>query len=123
MGVMNLTPDSFSDGGNLNTLKKVEDTFLQMLNWANVVDLGAESTAPFNDSIDLITEFKRFEINFFPILQKLKDPKIKVSIDTYKPELFYEIYHVFKYFWPETKLIFNDVSGKIDAPKTPKPLG
>lgn len=114
MGVMNLTPDSFSDGGKLNSLKSVEKTFIKMLQWAHVIDLGAESTAPFNDPIDVLAEFKRFETYFFPLLQKLKDPKTTISIDTYKPELFYEIYLVIKHFWPETKLIFNDVSGKID---------
>ena len=114
MGVMNLTPDSFSDGGKLKTSSDVIKTFTQMLNWSDVIDLGAESTAPFNDPIDVLAEYKRFETYFFPILSKLPDPKTILSIDTYKPELFYELYYVVKYFWPQTKLIFNDVSGKID---------
>ena len=114
MGVMNLTPNSFSDGGKLTSSTLVEKKFKELLTWADVIDLGAESTAPFNNPIDVIEEFKRFETLFFPLLQKIKDPKITISIDTYKPELFYELYQVFKFFWPETKLIFNDVSGKLD---------
>lgn len=114
MGVMNLTPNSFSDGGELKSSALVEKKFKELIHWADVIDLGAESTAPFNHPVDVLEEFKRFETLFFPLLHKLKDPKITISIDTYKPELFYELYFVFKYFWPETKLIFNDVSGKLD---------
>lgn len=114
MGVMNLTPNSFSDGGKYKNFLDFKKSFKDMLNWAQVIDLGAESTAPFNAPIDGIEELERFEKYLFPLLVKLKDPQTTLSIDTYRPEVFYEIYLVVNYFWPKTKLIFNDVSGKID---------
>ena len=47
MGVINLTPDSFSDGGDLNTTKKVLDQIKQFLiNGVDIIDLGAQSTRP-----------------------------------------------------------------------------
>lgn len=115
MGVMNITPNSFSDGGLYSSTNFAYKKFITLLKWADVIDIGAESTAPFNDPVDINEEFSRFEKYFFPIFKKLDDPKTTISIDTYRPELFYELYHVFKFYWPETNLIFNDVSGKIDA--------
>lgn len=114
MGVINLTPNSFSDGGKFKNFQSFKDTFIKMLTWAQVIDLGAESTAPFNDPIDVTEEFHRYQSYFFPLLQQIDDPKTTLSLDTYKPELFYELYQVIKFYWPQTRLIFNDVSGKID---------
>lgn len=114
MGVMNLTPDSFSDGGKYKNALDFEKSFKDMLSWTQVIDLGAESTAPFNSAIDAIEEINRYEKYLFPLLKYLNDPQITLSIDTYRPEVFYEVYLVIRHFWPKTKLIFNDVSGKID---------
>lgn len=114
MGVINITPNSFSDGGKFKNLNDFVKSFQDMLTWVDVIDIGAESTAPFNDPIDAIEELNRFEKYLFPLLAKLSDPKTTISIDTYRPEVFYEVYLVIKHFWPKTKLIFNDVSGKID---------
>lgn len=114
MGVINITPNSFSDGGKYNDFNSLVKSFKDMLTWADVIDIGAESTAPFNDSIDALKELTRFEKYLFPLLAKLPDPKITLSIDTYRPEVFYEVYLVVKHYWPKTKLILNDVSGKID---------
>jgi dihydropteroate synthase len=110
MGVINLTPNSFSESKPKNLLKYFSDLLLD----CSIIDIGAESTAPMNASIDAVTEFKRFEASFFPLLQLRPDPVCTLSIDTYRPEVFYEVYHVIKHYWPKTQLIFNDVSGKID---------
>lgn len=114
MGVINITPNSFSDGGKYKNLNDFVKSFQDMLTWVDVIDIGAESTAPFNDPVDAIEELNRFEKYLFPLLANLSDPKTTISIDTYRPEVFYEVYLVIKNFWPKTKLIFNDVSGKID---------
>jgi len=53
MGVINLTPDSFSDGGNYNNYNGFKNRFLELTSWAHIVDLGAESTAPFNSKISV----------------------------------------------------------------------
>lgn len=114
MGVINITPNSFSDHIDLNNISSFSDKFNELLNWADCIDLGAESTAPFNSPLGSVEELERFETYFFPFVASTKDPKITISIDTYKPEVFYEVYLVIKKYWPKTKIIFNDVSGKID---------
>jgi dihydropteroate synthase len=114
MGVINITPNSFSDGNKFKNYVQFRDYFIDMLSWADVIDIGAESTAPFNDPIDSAIELERFEEFLFPLVSELNDPHMLLSIDTYKPEVFYEVYLVVKHYWPETHLIFNDVSGKID---------
>jgi dihydropteroate synthase len=114
MGVINITPNSFSDGGKSFAL----DTFL--VKWeklleqgVSIIDLGAESTAPFNDPVDEIKEKERFEKLFFPLLGTLKMPEA-LSIDTYRPMVFKYVYHEVKRVFPNQKFIFNDVSGIID---------
>jgi dihydropteroate synthase len=114
MGVINITPNSFSDPDKFKSYSQFRDHFIDMLAWADVIDIGAESTAPFNDSIDSAIELERFEKFLFPLVIELNDPHMILSIDTYKPEVFYEVYLVVKHYWPNTHLIFNDVSGKID---------
>jgi dihydropteroate synthase len=114
MGVINITPNSFSDGGLFNHAKLFEAQFEKTLSWAQIIDLGAQSTAPMNASIDALEEFSRFEKLLFPLLQKRPDPKSIISLDTYRPEVFYEVYKVLQYYWPQTQVIFNDVSGKLD---------
>jgi dihydropteroate synthase len=114
MGVINITPNSFSDGNKFKNYTQFRDYFIDMLSWADVIDIGAESTAPFNSAIDSLDELERFEEFLFPLVSELNDPHMYLSIDTYKPEVFYEVYLVVKHYWPNTHLIFNDVSGKID---------
>ena len=62
MGVLNLTPDSFSDGGKFNTSKKGLKHALGMLSLgANIIDVGGESTRPGSKSVDNKIEWKRIE--------------------------------------------------------------
>ena len=114
MGVLNITPNSFSDGGKFSSISDFSKQFKSLQTWANIIDIGAESTAPFNDSISSLTEYQRFEETLFPFLLDNPDPSITLSIDTYKPEVFYEVYQFVKLHWPSTKIIFNDVSGCVD---------
>ena len=83
MGIMNLTPDSFSDGGQLDN----EDLALaradQLLNeGADVLDLGAESTRPGAEPVDATTELSRL----LPVVKALRRrfPQAVLSVDTYK---------------------------------------
>jgi len=103
MGVLNLTPDSFSDGGLYHHSKKA---FLHIKNMvdrgANIIDVGGESTRPGSKDVPHKNEWKRLEkvvINF-----KKKYPKVFLSIDTRK----YEI--MIKAIKHKSDLI-NDVSG------------
>ena len=114
MGVINLTPDSFSNSNKFSDYESFSNAFEKMLVWADVIDLGAESTAPFNKPVSEEEELKRFKKLFFPYLEQNKDPAITLSIDTYKISVFESVALEVNKHWPKTKIIFNDVSGKID---------
>ncbi|WP_023648957.1 dihydropteroate synthase [Candidatus Pelagibacter ubique] len=83
MGVLNLTPDSFSDGGKFNTGNKGLKHALEMFNsGANIIDIGGESTRPGSKAVDKKTEWKRIEK-----IIKLLSKKIPISLDTRKSEI------------------------------------
>ena len=83
MGVLNLTPDSFSDGGKFNTLKKSSKRIENMINsGAEIIDIGGESTRPGSKIVSQKNELFRVKqaIKNF----KKKYPKTLLSIDTRK---------------------------------------
>ncbi|MBD66000.1 MAG: hypothetical protein CME62_12385 [Halobacteriovoraceae bacterium] len=114
MGVINLTPNSFSDGNQYYDPESFATRFNQACSDFDIIDLGAESTAPFNDPVSISEELKRFETLFFPLLKNTSDPQITLSIDTYKIDVFKTVLMEVKKYWPKTTVIFNDVSGCID---------
>ena len=83
MGILNLTPDSFSDGGKFNkrSLAFRQATLLYK-NGSNIVDVGGESTRPGSKSVDNKIEWKRIEK-----IIKLIGKKIPISLDTRKSEI------------------------------------
>ena len=86
MGVINLTPDSFSDGGELNSSKKVLDQVNHFLrNGVDVIDLGAQSTRPGAEEVGPNIEIKRL----IPYLKLIKSeyPDVLISIDTFNSEV------------------------------------
>ena len=99
MGILNLTPDSFYDGNSnidIPFLKKK----IQHFKYADMIDVGAESTRPFSDTISVDEE-----INRLSIFMDMKDNINKtLSIDSYKPE-------VIKYALDKGFHIINDISG------------
>ena len=100
MGVLNLTPDSFSDGGKFNKESKGLKHALDMFNsGANIVDVGGESTKPGSKAINNKLEWKRIEK-----IIKLISKKIPISLDTRKSE-------VMKKGIKQGVKIINDVSG------------
>ena len=83
MGVLNITPDSFSDGGKFNSKKKGMDHALKMFkSGANIIDVGGESTRPGSKTIDNKIEWKRIEK-----LIKSISRKIPISLDTRKSDI------------------------------------
>ncbi|MBD1149146.1 dihydropteroate synthase [Pelagibacterales bacterium SAG-MED27] len=107
MGVLNLTPDSFSDGGKFNTKNKGLKHALEMFNsGANIIDIGGESTRPGAKAVDNKTEWKRIEK-----IVKLISKKIPMSLDTRKSE-------VMKKGIKYGVKIINDVSGLDYDPET-----
>lgn len=115
MGVLNITPNSFSDGGQFNSPQAFEQKFDDIVSWADVIDIGAESTAPFNTKVSEKEELKRFQDIFIPFLESRQDPEKMISIDTYKIDVFNSLYQSLKRNWPKCQVIFNDVSGKLDS--------
>ena len=89
MGVINLTPDSFSDGGDLNTSKKVLDQVKHFLNnGVDIIDLGAQSTRPGANEVGSKIEIKRL----IPYLKLIRSeyPEILISIDTFNSDVAHE---------------------------------
>ena len=83
MGVLNLTPDSFSDGGKFNAKNKGVKHAVQMFKaGANIVDVGGESTRPGSKEINIKLEWKRIKE-----ILRLISKKIPISLDTRKSEI------------------------------------
>jgi 2-amino-4-hydroxy-6-hydroxymethyldihydropteridine diphosphokinase/dihydropteroate synthase len=89
MGIVNVTPDSFSDGGRFETWPAVEaqaDTLLA--GGASLIDVGAESTRPGATQLDAEQEWQRLERVFEPLIDKYAASPLRprLSLDTYHPE-------------------------------------
>jgi dihydropteroate synthase len=101
LGVLNLTPDSFSDGGKFNSKKKGINHAVHLLNsGANLIDVGGESTRPGSKMIKENLEWQRIN----KILKLLLKKKIPTSLDTRKSKIMSKGINL------GVKLI-NDVSG------------
>ena len=89
MGIINLTPDSFSDGGDFCSIEKVLNQVNYFVsNGVDVIDLGAQSTRPGAIEIGAKNESKRL----IPYLKKIRSeyPNILISIDTFNSEVAHE---------------------------------
>ena len=90
MGVLNVTPDSFSDGGQFATVEAaVEQAHQMAADGAHLLDIGGESTRPatFRDQTPLSAAEERTRI--LPVIARLAEelPQIPLSVDTYKAEV------------------------------------
>lgn len=111
MGILNLTPDSFSDGGKFNNekaaLKRLEEMEKQ---GANIIDIGGESTGPNSPAVSGREEIGRV----LPILKIIrKYTQLPISIDTYKAEVAYQCLE-------EGADLINDVTALRQNPKLAK---
>ena len=87
MGILNITPDSFSDGGlYFNTTDAVDHAKKLVSSGAEIIDIGAESSRPGSYPISLDEEKKRL----FPILEKVVELGVPVSVDSNKYEIMKE---------------------------------
>ena len=84
MGILNITPDSFSDGGRYNSLESaLFHTEKMIKEGADIIDVGGESTRPGFTHVSVSEEIERV----VPVISKIKSEfNIPVSIDTFKPE-------------------------------------
>jgi len=84
MGIVNLTPDSFSDGGRYEQLDAaITHARTLIAEGADIIDLGGESTRPGATPVSLEEESRRV----LPVLEALRDAGVAISIDTCKPAL------------------------------------
>ncbi|CAG9238833.1 dihydropteroate synthase [Paraburkholderia sabiae] len=84
MGILNVTPDSFSDGGLFGEPGKAREQAEKMLaDGADIIDIGGESTRPGAPPVPLEDELARV----IPLVEELTAAGIPVSVDTYKPEV------------------------------------
>lgn len=85
MGIVNVTPDSFSDGGKYSSTDLAVAHALQLIaEGADILDIGGESTRPGADPVGLEEELRRV----IPVIEALsKVSTVPLSIDTYKPEV------------------------------------
>ena len=101
MGVLNATPDSFSDGGKFLNNKSANKQVKKLLNeGAIIIDLGGESTRPGAEEIDSKEEWKRIKLK----LSNLSKRKCIISLDTRKS-------FIIKKSLPYKVSLINDVSG------------
>lgn len=90
MGILNVTPDSFSDGGAHLALGHALDHAEQMIvDGVDIIDVGAESTRPGATPLSLQEELDRV----MPVLYALRDCGVPLSVDTYKPTVMREALH------------------------------
>ena len=101
MGILNVTPDSFSDGGQyFDKNVAVEHALAMIRNGANIIDIGGESTRPFSDPVSLDEEISRV----IPVIKGIREKSdVCISIDTTKSMVASEALHV-------GASIINDVS-------------
>jgi len=85
MGILNVTPDSFSDGGRHYTFQSAIDQARRMIDeGADIIDIGGESTRPFADQVSAEEELQRV----IPVIAEIrKNHSIPISIDTTKAEV------------------------------------
>lgn len=102
VGIINVTPDSFSDGGKFEDVNKILTHAKELLSdGATILDVGAESTNPKSLSLTPVEEQKRLVLGLPELLKRYPN---RISLDTYHPET---VLWALQY----GKFIVNDVSG------------
>lgn len=101
VGILNLTTNSFSDGGQYWNFEDAKEKFLSLIaDGADIIDIGAESTKPFSQPISAKNQLEKL----LPILDFARNKNIKISIDTRSSVVAQEVLKHGDY-------IINDVSG------------
>ncbi len=85
MGILNATPDSFSDGGRYLWIEDaIRQAHLMVDEGADLIDVGGESTRPGSDPVTIEVELKRI----IPLIRRLsQEVPVPISVDTSKPEV------------------------------------
>jgi dihydropteroate synthase len=110
MGIVNVTPDSFSDGGDmLDPAKAIDEGLAMHEAGAAIVDVGGESTRPGSDAVGEAEELRRI----LPVIEGLSAGGCLVSVDTRRPKVMEEAVSA-------GARIVNDITALTGAPESPE---
>lgn len=118
MGILNVTPDSFSDGGRWNTLDRALAHAEQMIKeGATIIDIGGESTRPGATPVPLDEELLRV----IPVVEKIsKELDVMISIDTSQPKVMEEAVKAGAHIWNDIRALRLDgaleMAAKLQCP-------
>lgn len=102
MGILNLTPDSFSDGGKHNSQEQAVAYALQMIaDGATVIDIGGESTRPGALVVEIEEEIRRV----VPVVEELAQHNVIISIDTSQPEVMRKAVQAGAHIWNDVRAL------------------
>ena len=110
MGILNVTPDSFSDGGQFNTIESAVNQGKQMIDeGADIIDIGGESTRPGSERVSVEEQIERV-VHIINAINVTKPDHVEISIDTTRSR-------VAEAALAAGATIVNDVSGGNDEPE------
>lgn len=118
MGILNVTPDSFSDGGRWNTLDRALAHAEQMVKeGATIIDIGGESTRPGATPVPLDEELLRV----IPVVERIsKELDVMISIDTSQPKVMEEAVKAGAHIWNDIRALRLDgaleMAAKLQCP-------
>lgn len=102
MGILNVTPDSFSDGGKHNSQEQAVAYALQMIaDGATVIDIGGESTRPGALVVEVEEEIRRV----IPVVEELAQHNVIISIDTSQPEVMRKAVQAGAHIWNDVRAL------------------
>lgn len=102
MGILNVTPDSFSDGGRHNQKEDAVARALEMMaEGATVIDIGGESTRPGAAVVEVEEEIRRV----VPVVEELAKHKVILSIDTSQPEVIRAAVQAGAHIWNDVRAL------------------
>ena len=102
MGILNVTPDSFSDGGQHNAKDAAISRALQMIEeGATIIDVGGESTRPGASSVEIEEEIRRV----VPVVKELSKYDVVISIDTSQPEVIKAAVQAGAHIWNDVRAL------------------
>ncbi|QNH52765.1 dihydropteroate synthase [Acinetobacter venetianus] len=102
MGILNVTPDSFSDGGQHHQKDQAVKHALQMMaDGATIIDIGGESTRPNASAVEVEEEIRRV----IPVLEALSKYDVVISIDTSQPEVIRAAVDAGAHIWNDVRAL------------------
>jgi len=117
MGILNVTPDSFSDGGKYNHKEQALQYALQMIkDGATIIDIGGESTRPGATPVSIKEELQRV----IPVVEALVQNDVIISVDTSEPEVIRQAVKKGAHIWNDVRALSRPdalaVAAELDIP-------